>query len=97
MTNFRIDLKLDGLEYHFMRVLEDQQDDLRNTIECELSRQIASFNFADAVKQATEDAIKRSVSESVDQFFRFRQGRKAIDKAVQQALLRVTDEEVPNV
>lgn len=73
---------LEGMRYEVIHAFAAKQVEIREALEAELDRAIREFDWADVVQREANEALRRAVKRSVEDYFMWGQGRKLVDQVV---------------
>ena len=88
-----IQIRLQGMEQTIQQAFLAYQDDVSAEVSRLLAEEVANFNFNEVVRQRARELLTAAVKGSMESFFRYGDGYKAIDAAIQAAMKNVLVEQ----
>lgn len=83
-----IRIELDHMRQSIVHALSEYSTQMTEYVNGELQRIVDSFDYDAVVREVANEAISRSIKDEIDAYFRFGEGRKQINKLVEESFLR---------
>jgi DNA-binding protein YbaB len=87
----KIEFEIEQIRTYAVRAMNDHLDELKQHVEEEMDKAVKQFDFHSVVSHCVRQAVNDAVRDSVNRFFLYGGGKKAISDSVQAALADALD------
>lgn len=92
LNTLRVDLKLENLQQNILMAFHDCQLELNEMVKVEVLRACNTEQLKYQVEVATRQAVEHAIKDSINNYFRYGEGKSFIKQAAEKRLAEIIDD-----